>query len=91
MSVRLSTKGSDGEPVPHPFYGEQFNEQAIIGFQPEGQVAINYTQTTGNFPDGESFNLRQPNYQFEELAYGDLGDDVMFSGRVAQALSLIHI
>ena len=86
MLVRLSTKDSDGEPVPHPFYGEQFNEQAIIGFQPEGQVAINYTQTTGNFPDGESFTLRQPNYQFEELAYGDLGDDVMFSGRVAQAV-----
>ena len=86
MLVRLSAKGSDGEPVPHPFYGEQFNEQAIIGFQPEGQVAINYTQTTGNFPDGESFTLRQPNYQFEELAYGDLGDDVMFSGRVAQAV-----
>ena len=86
MLVRLSSKGLDNQIVPHPVYGNQFNEQAIIGFQPECQTTIKYTQTTGHFPDGEIFTLRQPHYQFEQLAYGELGDDVMFSGRVAQAV-----
>ena len=86
--IRLSIPGKDalGGPKPHPVYGGQFQEQGILGVPAEGRTEISWREETGTFVDGESYSLRRPTYKFTNLAYGPLGEDILFSPRVAQAV-----
>ena len=86
--VRLSIPGQDanGGPLPHPVYGGQFQEQGILGVAAEGRTQITWTEETGQFVDGSSYQLRRPSYDFTGLAYGPLGEDILFSPRVAPAV-----
>lgn len=86
MLVRLSTVDESGAAIPHPTYGSQFNPQAILGFPAEGKVRIQYTEIEGVFPDGEAYTLHQPEYHFDNLSFGELGEETLFSGRVAPAV-----
>ena len=88
MLMRLSVPGRDerGGPMPHPVYGGQFQEQAILGVAAEGKTKISWTEEPGQFADGLSFSLRRPTYEFTELGYGPFGDDLLFSPRVAPAV-----
>ncbi len=83
--IRLSIPGEDdhGGPLPHPIYGGQFQEQGILGVAAEGKTQISWQERSGKFTDGTSFSLRYPSYEFTDLAYGALGDDLLFSPRVA--------
>lgn len=83
---RLSILDKNGKVVPHPVYGDQLNSQGINGVKGEGLVEINYEKVKGKFADGEKYELRRPIYQFKNLNYGELGDNFMFSPRVAQAV-----
>lgn len=84
MLVRLSIPGvaEDGGPLPHPAYGGQLNDRAIIGVAPEGRAIITYEEVPGTYGDGTQYSLRRPRYEFADLAYGSL-DGVLFSPRVA--------
>ncbi|MGI9527468.1 MAG: di-heme oxidoredictase family protein [Weeksellaceae bacterium] len=84
MLIQLSINGvnNHGEPLPHPIYGGQFQDQAIMGVTPEGQIKINKITVSGKFADGTPYTLEKPVYEFVDLAYGDL-DQVQFSPRVA--------
>ena len=86
--VRLSIpgEGNHGEPLPHPVYGGQLQEQGILGVEAEGKTQITWSEEEGNFGDGSSYSLRRPSYEFTDLAYGDLGEEVLFSPRVAPAV-----
>ncbi|MDJ0901072.1 MAG: di-heme oxidoredictase family protein [Xenococcus sp. MO_188.B8] len=86
--IRLSVPGEDehGGPLPHPIYGGQLQEQGILGVPAEGKTQITWQEETGKFADGTTFSLRLPSYKFTELAYGALGEDVLFSPRVAPAV-----
>lgn len=84
---RLSVKDKNGNVVPHPVYGDQLNNQAINGVLPEGQMVVKYEIIKGKFSDGETYELRKPIYSFKDLNYGDLGNDVMISPRVAPIMS----
>lgn len=88
MLVRLSIPGEDavGGPNPHPVYGGQLNNKSIHGIPNEGKVTITYTEKKGTFSDGEEYSLRVPQYHFKDMKFGELGDDVMFSPRVAPAV-----
>ncbi len=88
MLIRLSIPGKaeDGGPKPHPHYGGQLNDKAILGVPAEGRTIIQYEEIPGEYPDGETYSLRSPKYQFEELAFGALGDNILFSPRVAPAV-----
>ena len=72
--------------VPHPVYGDQISERAILHVEPEGRAEISYTERPGTYGDGEKFSLRQPHYAITDLDYGGLGKDVMISPRVAPAM-----
>lgn len=82
LLFRLSIPGKNG-PMPEPNYGGQFNNDAIPGVKPEGKVAISYQPVKGQFADGESYELQQPQYQFTELGYGPMHAQVMVSPRIA--------
>ena len=87
MVVRLSIPGvaNDGGPLPHPNYGTQLQNKGILGVPKEGRASILYEEVTGFFADGESYSLRKPMYEFAEMSHGPLGEQVLYSGRVAPA------
>lgn len=88
MLIRLSIPGVgvNGAPLAEPTYGGQLNPQAIPGVLGEGQPRVSYQEIAGSYADGTAYSLRKPIYRFEELGYGDMHPDVMFSPRVAPAM-----
>lgn len=88
MLIRLSLPGTaaDSGPLPHPNYGNQLNGKAIQGVLPEGRATIIYDEIPGKYADGTPYTLRKPNYRFEELNFGPIGDQTLFSPRVAPAV-----
>lgn len=86
--IRLSVPGQteEGGPLPHPLYGGQLQEQGILGVAPEGQTQIIWKEESGTFADGQPFRVRRPRYTFTNLAYGPLGEETLFSPRVAPAV-----
>ncbi len=85
MLIRFSVPGTDehGGPKPHPVYGDQLNENGINGIPGEGKAMIFYEEISGTYADGTPYTLRKPAYKFMDMAFGDLGADIMYSPRVA--------
>lgn len=75
MLVRLSVPGRTHreDPLPHPVYGDQLNEEGIPGVPGEGRVQIRWRSHTVHLADGTRVELREPKTKFVELAYGKLG------------------
>ena len=78
MLVRLSLP--DGGP--HPAYGDQLQDRAILGVKPEGRAIVEFEEIAGEYGDGTLYTLLKPTVRFTDLAYGPL-DDVLVSARVA--------
>ncbi len=81
MLIRISVDGTgeNGGPNPVPGFGGQLQDKSIFGFEPEGNVIITYTETSGNYPDGTPYSLRKPTYQLT----GQVPSGVNISPRVA--------
>lgn len=88
LLFRLSVPGEsdDGGPRPEPNYGGQLQPLAIMGTVGEGRVQVRWRTIEGAYEDGTPYELRAPEYTFEDLAYGALAADVMVSARVAPAM-----
>jgi CxxC motif-containing protein (DUF1111 family) len=89
MVVRLSVAGKTqrGEPNPHPNYGDQLQNRGIADRVPrEGKAVVAYETTEMTLAGGETISLRAPRIEFRNLAFGELGEDVMRSPRIAPAL-----
>lgn len=82
--VQMSVPGASETqaPTPHPMYGPQFQDQAILGQLPDGSVQVIWEDVNGTYDDGTAYTLRKPNYDFVNLNYGALGN-IQFSPRVA--------
>ena len=86
MLVRLSVAGPDGSAVKDPRYGDQFNDHAVLGVPPEGDLTIAETEAvSGTYGDGTPYHLIRVEPRFSNLAYGSL-DGVMMSPRVAPSV-----
>jgi CxxC motif-containing protein (DUF1111 family) len=89
MLVRLSIPGetTQGGPNPHPAYGDQLQNRGIPDRVPaEGRAIFTYTEREVSFADGEKVTLRVPTIRFEDLQFGELGNDTMISPRIAPAV-----
>src|SRR3954469_10620966 len=89
MLVRLSISGEGphGAPRPDPDYGDQLQEEGILGRVPaEGRALISWSGFEVTLADGEVVRLRRPHLQIHDLAFGALAPDIMISVRVAPAL-----
>jgi CxxC motif-containing protein (DUF1111 family) len=88
MLVRLSVAGAadNGGPVPHPAYGLQLQDRGVDGVSAEGRARISYRVIEGSFADGTPYRLRQPIYEFTDMAHGELGEEALYSPRVAPAM-----
>lgn len=69
--------------VPEPVYGGQLQDMSVPGVAPEGKVRVDYTSVPVRFKDGTVVELRKPNLQITQLAYGAMHPDTRFSARVA--------
>jgi CxxC motif-containing protein (DUF1111 family) len=86
LLMRLSVPGkphATAGVVPEPTYGDQFDNAAIQGVKPEGQVEIRSEAVHGRFKDGTRYTLQKPVYTLTDLAYGPMVKDVMISPRIA--------
>ncbi|MCO4759492.1 MAG: thiol oxidoreductase [Oceanospirillaceae bacterium] len=83
--VRVSIPGTGpyGEPLSPPGYGAQLGDRAIDGVKPEARVRVNWIEAAGQFPDGETYSLRKPEFLISELAYGPLPEDTVYEMRMA--------
>ena len=89
MLVRLGIPGQtkQGAPNPHPAYGDQLQNRGIPGRVPaEGQAVITYQAREVSLAYGEQVVLRVPKIQFMALQFGELGQDIMISPRIAPAM-----
>jgi CxxC motif-containing protein (DUF1111 family) len=95
--VRISIPGEDehGGPKPHPNYGDQIQNQGLMGqdrdatylgerVPPEAHLYVGWEEVPAAFADGETVMLRKPRLQVENLKFGPLGPEVMYSLRIAQ-------
>ena len=80
MQFSLGSDEVDGSPVPHPFYGRQFDTDARPGTEPEGRLTVEYEFITGSFDDGTPYELRRPSYIFHETSFGSPGTNLPDAG-----------
>ena len=65
--VRTSLPASSSLPasktegvVPDPIIGTQLQDSAVYGEQPEANVSLTWAETSGKYPNGETYSLRSP-------------------------------
>lgn len=83
LRIGLGGKGADR---PHPRYGDQVQDQGILGVAPEARVVVEGREVPGTFADGTPYSLWAPTYRLEDLGYGPLGEDLRLGPRVAPHL-----
>ena len=88
LLLRLSVPGTDGfgGPAEDPTYGNQLQDNGVLGVAPEARPRVRYTEVPGRLEDGEPYSLRQPSYTFEAPAYGPFSEQLQVSPRVAPAV-----
>lgn len=64
-------------------YGEQIQNRAVLGAEPEASIKTTWIDRVVGFPDGTSVTLRYPSFRLENLAYGPLPSDLLISARLA--------
>ncbi|WP_278412088.1 di-heme oxidoredictase family protein [Stutzerimonas kunmingensis] len=69
--------------APEPSYGGQLQDMAIPGVAPEGKVRLRYSTEQVRFADGTEVELRRPEIELNDLAYGDMHPETRMSLRVA--------
>jgi CxxC motif-containing protein (DUF1111 family) len=80
MLFRISIPGEDeyGGPNPVSGFGTQLQDKALIGYEPEGNVNITYTEISGKYPDGTGYSLQKPNYSLS----GRISSGILLSPRI---------
>ena len=89
MLVRVSVPGkaNNGAPLPHPRYGDQINFMGVENeVRGEAEVFVDWREIPVQFADGEAVSLREPKIRIEQLVYGSLAEDALFSPRMTPPL-----
>ncbi len=82
LLLRISVPGKK-EASAHPVYGSQLAPRALPGLKPEVSVDLAWEDVPMRYPDGTEVTLRKPRWQIREWHYGDPGQELLFSARVA--------
>lgn len=83
LLMRIGARRPNAPDAPHPHYGAQVQDAAVQGVAPEARVVVTYRTLAGSYGDGQPFELLQPDYTLDALAYGELGSDVTLGPRTA--------
>lgn len=84
--LSIATSGDHGQNLGDPIYGGQLQDKAILGVDQEASVRVSYREISGTYADGTTYSLRQPDYTFYDLRFGDFAPDLQFSPRIAQQI-----
>ncbi len=85
--LRLSQRVG-GLLLAHRAYGDQLQFQGVLGKVPgEGEVFLEWQAHTVVLGDGTRIELRAPRVRLRGLAFGELGEDSVFSLRLAPSLA----
>lgn len=80
--ISLAGKGTHGQPVAVPGFGDQLQNRSILGKAKEADVLISYLEKQDHYADGSVFSLRAPVYTIAN-AYTAMPAGIMLSPRVA--------
>ena len=69
--------------MPHPVYGGQLQDRAVLDVPAEGAVSVTYDPVDGTYGDGTPYQLRDPTFSVTDPAFGPLGEDVVLGPRLA--------
>lgn len=89
MLVRVSLDGRDsltGGPVPFAELGEQLQDHAVSGVEPEAKVTLEWQYEAGAYADGTPYELRRPKFDIRVAGGAPLPPHVMTSPRIAPAV-----
>jgi CxxC motif-containing protein (DUF1111 family) len=86
LLIRLSVMGPDGTPVPSAELGDQLQDRAIHGIDPEGAIRIRIVDRPGKLADGTPFTLAEPHYELVGPDGTPLPGDLLLSPRLAPAV-----
>ncbi len=97
VRISIPGEGEHGGPKPHPNYGDQIQNQGLMGQDrdgtflgervfPEAEVFLDWDERTVAFADGDAVALRKPKLRWGTLYFGPLGEETMTSVRIAQPL-----
>ena len=71
---------------PDSTYGAQLSRNGNLNVPAEGQTVVKYESIKGTYPDGSSYELRNPSYNIIHMAYGDLDKETVIAPRIGSAL-----
>jgi CxxC motif-containing protein (DUF1111 family) len=83
LLFRLSEINKDGSITQTEDYGDQFNPLSIDRVPAEGKVSVVFSIKKDVFSDGEFYELRKPEFVFENLTFKKFDNDILISPRVA--------
>ena len=89
MLARLSVPGDGphGGPKPHSVYGDQLQNEGVLGrVPPEGDPRLDWVTHNATLAGGEIVELRAAALKLQNLNFGPLSAEVLTSPRVAPAL-----
>lgn len=62
LRASLPGIGEHNAPIPVPGFGEQIQNQAIFGFEPEAKFHVSFSPIVETFADGTQVTLQKPTY-----------------------------
>jgi CxxC motif-containing protein (DUF1111 family) len=86
LLIRLSVVDAEGNVVPSPTLGDQLQDRAIHGVDPEGAIRIRIVERPGKLADGTRYSLGEPRYELIGPEGTPLPEDLLLSPRVAPAV-----
>jgi CxxC motif-containing protein (DUF1111 family) len=97
MRVSIPGEGPHGGPKPHPHYGDQIQNQGMMGqdrddtflgdrVPPEAKWFVDWETATVAYADGETVELRRPRIRWGQTWFGPIGEQTMTSLRLAQPI-----
>jgi CxxC motif-containing protein (DUF1111 family) len=86
LLLRLSVVDADGDVVPSPTLGDQLQDRAVHGLEPEGSIRIRIVERPGRLADGTRFSLGEPHYEVVGPNGQPLAEELLVSPRIAPAV-----
>lgn len=88
MLLRIGAPGTaPGQaPLADPTYGDQLQPYGIDDVPGEGTPRVTHASLTGQYADGETYELLVPSYVIDAPSHGPLAEDLKISPRVAPAM-----
>lgn len=88
LLLRLSLSGThpNGSFYSDPIYGNQLQDNAILGQTAKGKYNISYQVIEEKLADGTIVQLQKPIYTINNLGFGPLANNILVSPRIANQI-----